>query len=209
MSKVKPITPALFARSAGRPLKIQRSLLFTLALDMSLLRCTHRSSYAKLKLFIDEAQKAWHNSWRQIGCESCGEPFIRWLRGLIKESYEARLWVPGGFVKRLRQLERGELVLKCTCGQACSIPLYSDLPIEFQQCAQFMGWKWNVIPDWKGRFISLSTDGAGPEPYCSELVEWVIRVWRNRPTDDQGSESDPHQWIKDEINRSECGWKLE
>jgi hypothetical protein len=199
--------PPLFPRSAGTRLRIQEDLLYALALDIGVLRRTSHNSYAKLNLFIDEAQKAWANSRHRVGCKACGrESFIRWLRGLIKESYEAKLWVPSGFIKRLRQLERGELVLECQCGRDFTVPLHTDLPVEFQECARFMGWKWNIIPTWNGKYVDLSTDSAGDDKDLSELVKAIVTVWSHRPSRELGN-SDLRDWIKNKIKEL-SGWGI-
>jgi hypothetical protein len=201
--------PQLFPRSAGARLRIQEDLLYTLALDLGVLRRTCHNNYTKLNLFIDEAQKAWAYSRHRVGCDACGrESFIRWLRGLIKESYEAKLWVPSGFIKRLRQLERGELVLGCQCGRDFTVPLHADLPVEFQQCAQFMGWKWTVVPTWDGKYLNLSSDPCGGDEDCPELVEAIVEAWRHRPSDDEMGNADLRDWIVNRVNKSAGRWTV-
>jgi hypothetical protein len=127
---------------------------------------------------------------------------------LIKESYEAKLWVPSGFIKRLRQLERSDLTLKCRCGDYFTLPLDSDLPVDFQRCARFMGWTWNVIPTWNGNYVGLSEDAREDDKDMSELVKAVVRVWRDRPQSDPTQESDLRAWILKNVNESNCGWKI-
>jgi hypothetical protein len=56
VSKGKDRKPPLFTKSAGGTLRIQEDLLYTLALDIKVLRLTCHNSYAKLNLFIDEAR---------------------------------------------------------------------------------------------------------------------------------------------------------
>jgi hypothetical protein len=198
--KSKARRPPLFPRPAGGKLRIQENLLYTLGLDIGVLRRTCHNSYAKLNLFIEEAQRAWQNSRYKMACDLCGgESFVRWLRALIKESYEAKLWVPSGFIKRLRQLERDELTLACRCGRYFTLPLHSDLPIDFQECAKFMGWEWCVVPSWDNRYLYLRPATGLDEDY-TELVEAIAKVWRNRPSYDELGNGDLRDWIVNRVN---------
>jgi len=165
----------LFVFSACRCLRVQRSLVGSLGLDEEYL--PRSEGRRKIDVFLEEAQRAWDSVY---GCVCNGEVnFIVWLRGLLRESCTVGVWIPRPFILRLRQLERGELVIENEQGPV-RLPLHAGLPEEFRACCDYLGWNWGIVPALKDRkYESLWKRGEDETTF----VEAVREAWKARPRD--------------------------
>ena len=186
----------LFVFSAGRNLKVQRSLLATLGLDEEYLR--RSEGRRKVDVFLEEAQRAWDSAyfwaWR-------GETnFILWLRRLLKEAHSIGIWIPRVFFLRLHQLERGELVMENAPGPI-RLPLDAGLPEKFQQCCEYLGWRWGIVPGLKdGQYQSLRERGEDETAF----VEALCAAWKARP---HGADAETtRKFVVQELDKA--GWKV-
>ena len=129
--------------------------------------------------------------------------FIIWLRKLIKESYETGLWVPPAYVRRLRQLERGDLVMQTSEGNAL-LPLHAELPQPFATVCELMGWNFpTIVPTWDNKFEDARdrTDKSIPsKEVITGFVKAVCETHRTIPEQLEGGAI--RDWIvKDLIGR--------
>jgi hypothetical protein len=186
----------LFVFSAGRNLKVQPNLLATLGLDEEYVRrCEGRR---RLDVFLGEAQRAWNSAyiwvWR-------GETnFFLWLRQLLKEAHSIGIWIPRPFILRLRQLERGELVMENAQGPI-RLPRYAGLPEEFQQYCEYLGWRFAIVPGLKdGEYQSLTEHGEDETAF----VEALCAAWKARP---HGADVETtRKFVVQELDNA--GWKV-
>lgn len=155
-------------------------MLETLGLSEEVLRATAPSKKG-LKRFLGAAQGAWDAVRDDVN--TGGLNFISWLRGLLAESYEAKVWIPSGVIKRLRQFERGELEFRSASGPH-QVPVGEGLPAEFKECCECMGWRFRgIVKRWDGKHEDIYTNLDE-----TWFVEAVCRTWRQRPDVDNQEE---------------------
>lgn len=174
-------------------------LLETLCIEPSLVLDNFGSSESKQKMakYLQAAEDAWSSVYEEI---LCGERnFILWFRDLLRETRECGAWVPSVFLKRLRQLERGELKIYDRAGRV-TLPLHAGLPIEFIEACDFLGLKFpNIVPGLDG---SEFVDAFGRSSrQANAFVEKVVNAWSERPKgiDDEGLRS----WLQSAIEEEE------
>jgi hypothetical protein len=186
----------LFVFSAGRNLKVQRSLLATLGLDEEYIRrCEGRR---KLDVFLGEAQRAWESA---LGAVNYGNVnFILWLRRLLNEAHSIGVWIPRIFIRRLRELERGDLVVENEQGPI-RLPPHAGLPEKFQECCKYLGWRWGIVPGLReGEYQSLREPGEDETGF----VEAVCAAWKARPHD--ADVETTRRFVVEELDKA--GWKV-
>jgi len=186
----------LFVFSAGRYMKVQRSLLATLGLDEEYV---HRSEgRRKVDVFLAEAQRAWESVYVRVWEGNTN--FILWLRGLFREAHSIGIWIPRVFIRRLRELERGELGVQNEQGPI-SLPPYAGLPKEFQKCCEYLAWNWGIVPGLRdGQYQGLREPGEDETGF----VEAVCAAWKARPTD--ASKDEVKKFVVEEVDKA--GWKI-
>ena len=141
-----------------------------------------------------EAQRAWDAV--RPKAEKGEMNFILWLRGLVGESYSVGLWIPGVFILRLRQLERGQLRIYNRCGEPSTLPRHAGLPNELAACCEFMGWSFRyIVPRWNGTYEDCR-DGRD----MTDSIGIISEIWRRRPTYFDGSEL--MDWIETELQKA-------
>jgi hypothetical protein len=207
---------AIFARTAGGRLRIQRDLLKSLALDTRVLRLN--TSLKNLEPFVAGAQSAWKDAFCELGCGACRSksPTI-FLRELLEESYQMKLHFPAAFIKRLWQLQTRELIWVCRCNRLVSPRPYEGFPEDFVQCAIFMEWSFWLVRSWDGQYFELYRPSPSAEVFqvgdvCSNFVRAAIDIWRShtaRLNADQIRQSpDLRLSIAESVNASGCGANL-
>jgi hypothetical protein len=201
----------LFIRSSNSQLKLEESILVSLALDMRLLVLNGRGR--PVKRFVEEAQSAWETVFDEFGCSSCGpRPPILWLLDLLDESRRMKFWIPTAFVARMWHLQTRRLIWHCKCGKPIKQRLYVDLPDDFKECAEYLKWDYHIIRTWDGRYVQLSKPDRSnvfdEDCEVTKFVKAAVRAWRYVTGDEyEGSEypSDYACTIIEKINESDCG----
>lgn len=149
----------------------------TLGLDEQYVRrCEGRR---KLDEFLTEAQRAWSMIWGLVD-EGRLNPII-WLRDLFQEARSIGLWVPRPFILRLRQLERGDLVISTGQWEPVKLPPHSGLPKEFRECCEFLNWNfWWIVPGLrKGEFTSCCEGNCETDE--TQFVAEICKAWESLP----------------------------
>jgi hypothetical protein len=192
----------VFPVSSGRQLKVGQTLLETLYINYQLAESSCEMDRRTFRIFVQGAETAWANARSRV--LRCEINFISWLRGLLRESQESRIWIPRIFIKRLRELERGDLVLFVR-GERTQVPLDEGLPREFSECKQLCGWRWLVVPNIeKGTYLNPFDRSADASERWSRFVRDVVEIWRNRPQ--RGRTRDLQKWIVSEFAKK--GWDI-
>ncbi|HEV1993873.1 MAG TPA: hypothetical protein VGR03_06055 [Candidatus Acidoferrum sp.] len=203
--KSKPKTTQLYAKrclfplSAGEDLRIRKTLLETLAIDKSLLEMTNPGvPRSRLRLFVQGVEQAWLVSRYKI--QNRQPNLILWLRGLLKECHQAGLWIPSICIRRLRQLERGELGVRDRHGRL-ELPRFEGLPSVFVEACEFMGWgPMGIVPRYDGTYGNawkVDKDEI-------EFVQIVCHKWKGRPRTMKRAEL--CAWFIAEVG--EAGWTV-
>lgn len=132
-----------FVITVGEPLKVQSSLLGTLAIDPALLRKALGPNSESRK-FIVAAEDAWSRVRGEVYRGRVNP--ITWLQGLLIEARSSSLWFPAAFLLRLRQLQRRELAIEDGSGRNFERDIYAGLPQEFQEWAETAGHRFSIVP---------------------------------------------------------------
>lgn len=184
----------IFAVSSGGRLFVDRDLLNTLCIELSILTdpCEDEAGVAKRAAFLQSAQAAYDGVYQKILRRDIN--FILWFRTFLREARGAGVWIPGVFLKRLRQIERGELELYDRQGRI-TLPLHADLPTPFVEACEFLGLKFSwIVPSFNGRkYVDVFTDSEEPDPWVRRIVD----VWLNQPTG--LSRNELRQWLKEQL----------
>lgn len=188
----------LFPMAAGGRLTLKSSLLATLEIDRQLLLAsnpnTRRSTMRKT---IHAFELAWKEARAKVTRRS--PHFVEWLRQLLKEAFKSGFWVPNVMLKRLRQLQRGEIQIHDSYGQL-ELIAHEGLPSAFCEATDFMAQRFWIVPHWDGKYVNICRNDED----CSELVEAVCTTWRNRPR--ELGKKELRSWISSELK--EQGWKI-
>lgn len=185
----------IFPCSAGGTLRVCGSLLETLAVDRRVLSRTNKGN-KDLATFIEGAEDAWRRVYKKI--ESGDMNIILWIRQLLAECRGSCIWIPKVLIRRLRQLERGEIVIAANDDQPFTVPLHAGLPKEFRELCEFMDWRFPIVPSLDEEvFEDLNTRESE-----TVFVYVVCEVWENRPDELRGKQL--AGWIKAEVKRE--GW---
>lgn len=186
-----------FPCSAGGTLHVCQSVFETLAIDRQVLSRTNKGN-KDLTKFLDGAEETWRRVYKKI--ETGDMNIILWIRQLLAECRDSCIWIPKVMIRRLRQLERGEIVIADNNGQPFIVPLHAGLPREFRECCEFMGWKFPIVPSLDEElFENLHTHSDE-----NAFVSIVCETWENRPDDLRGKQL--ADWIKAEVERE--GWPI-
>ena len=172
--------------ASGRLLRVRRTLQETLAIEPRLLPEESK-----------DAMRALEAAWQQVNEQiASGEMnLIEWLDEALQECHQARLWVAPILLRRLRQLQGGDLTCRSNDGALASVPRFFGLPQDFVACCLFMGWKsLRVVRRLGAGFEFLDRNDA------TSFVEGIARCWQCRP------ESRVRGHVEQHL--AESGWKL-
>jgi hypothetical protein len=170
----------VFPASSGGRLNVAQTLLETLYINYQLAEESCELDRRAFRIFVQGAETVWAATARKRVLRN-EINFISWLRSLLRESQQSGIWIPRIFIKRLRELERGELVLYVR-GTQTQVPSDEGLPREFSECHRLCGWRWKVVPDIKqGSYVNPFDRSADSSERYSKFVHDVVEVWRNRP----------------------------
>src|SRR5271169_1751924 len=163
----------VFPVSSGGRLEVRKTLLETLYVDSRLLaQSTSQTDRKALVVFVEGAEGAWANA--KTGVLQHETNFILWLRGLLVEARQNKVWIPRIFIKRLRELERGDLALYVH-DVPVSIELHEGLPAGFRECCRLFGWSWPIVPNTaEGSFLNLSDHSGSSQDKWTKLVNDVV-----------------------------------
>lgn len=191
MTKTRPNRNNPFPLSGDRTLRLQNSLLKTLAINLESLALCDDPDGNKCD-FVRDAQRTWSTVFRKVQNGELNG--ILWLRGLLHEARGQLIWIPPIFLKRLRQLERSELVMQNRLGPISLAP-HAGLPDEFRACCEFMGWKFpHIVPGLsKEEFV----DVRGPCDTPTTFVKAVVDAWKDRPTNLSGGRL--RAWLRERL----------
>src|ERR1700722_15214887 len=117
-SKTEPIV-RLLVKSSGMSLRVQENLMAALAINRDAVYPSEGEG--RTSRFLQQVELAWVEVWRGVGNRQPN--FITWLRGAMIEGYQAKLWVPEIFLRRVGELSRGELRIVDNVG-AVPVPRY-------------------------------------------------------------------------------------
>src|ERR1700723_1352995 len=132
----------LLPKSCGGMLIIQKHLTDSLAIAQQLLRQEDRATVSVL-------EHAWRTVRKELQRGQRNAVF--WLDDALIELSEAKQWVPSAFLKRLRQLQRGELFFTTTQGKRVVVGNYG-LPGEFIRATECIGLNCRVVRKLGGGF---------------------------------------------------------
>lgn len=178
-------------------LRVCGSLLETLAVDRRVLNRTNKGN-KDLATFIEGAEDAWRKVYKKI--ESGEMNIILWIRQLLAECRDSCIWIPKVLIRRLRQLERGEIVIADNDDQPFTLPLHAGLPKEFRELCEFMDWRFPIVPSLDEEVFE-DLNSRSDE---TRFVSIVCETWENRPDDLKGKQL--YDWIRAELNGEE--WAL-
>lgn len=173
------------------------SLFETLAVDKRILTQTNKNN-KDLGRFVEAAEEAWASVWRDVEPGEVNP--IQWLRQLLAECRDSCIWIPKVLIRRLRQLERGEIVITANNGQPFTLPMHAGLPKEFRECCDFMGWQFPIVPSLDEEVFEDLHTRSDETPF----VFIVCETWENRPDDLRGKQL--ADWIRAEVERE--GWTI-
>jgi hypothetical protein len=193
----------VFPLSSGGHLEVSKSLLETLYIDYQLLAqsCWERDRHV-LRAFVQGAEDAWATARHRVLRSEIN--LISWLRGLLTEAHRSKIWIPPIFIKRLRQLERSELVLHVR-GTQVHLPRDEGLPSEYLQCRHLCKWRWTLVPNIeKGCYLNPFDRSPDSSERWSRFVQDVVEIWRNRPQ--RGSSRNLRKWVVSELRKKD--WSI-
>ncbi|HEY2461405.1 MAG TPA: hypothetical protein VGI16_11380 [Candidatus Acidoferrum sp.] len=148
---------------------MQTTLIETLCIERRLLPDDSKDATAAL-------ESAWQKISSNIASGNLN--LIAWLDDALTEAHSAKLWIAPVIVRRLRQLQRHELVAVDDDGNDFDVPEHHGLPENFLACCFFMEWKKLKIVRRIGQGFEQLLDGTD----VSEFVETASSAWRSRPS---------------------------
>jgi hypothetical protein len=192
----------MFPLAGGGVLEVKETLCESLYIDKRLLRQNSWSTDTQhLKLFVEGAEQAWGKVLTKF-LEGEVNPIL-WLRDVLSEAHRSKVRIPMIFIKRLRQLERGDLLLYVG-GAKVSLPLHAGLPREFRDCCALCGWKFpSIVPNLDGNYLDLFDRSIKTGKNRSEFVRAVVAIWKTHPC---SPPADLKIWAVSELAKR--GWKV-
>jgi hypothetical protein len=175
-------------KSSGGVLTVSLRLFDMLAVEIQLIR-------EEDGLALQALIQGWRSVRERVVAGTMNP--IAWLDDVLCELAEMKVWVPPIFLKRLRQLQRGELRLETAAGQRISPVAHHGLPQPFQAAIREMGMQVHVVRTLSGGYEDLTT-----RMDATEAVEEMCRAWIARPTD----KSEAEGFLR--AAAVECGWRI-
>jgi hypothetical protein len=173
-------------KASGGELKIHPNLLDSLAIAGPLIRSQDDDARSAL-------QWAWSRVWKKIAAGEFNP--VCWLDDALAELSETRVWVPSIFLKRLRQLQRGEIVFKSKLDEKLKRVPHYGLPPEFAEAAKVAEIECAIV-----RRIGEGYEELFSGNLVTQAVELVVCAWRDRPS----SANEECEYLKAAFRRA--GW---